>query len=53
MEERKTTIRLPEGLHRRVKAKAALEGTTITAVVKEYLERWVEQEPPEEPEQKD
>jgi len=53
MEERKTTIRLPEDLHRRVKAKAALEGTTITAVVREYLERWVEQDLPEEPEQKD
>lgn len=47
MSERKTTIRLPENLHRRVKAKAALQGTTITAVVREYLERWVEQDPPE------
>ena len=27
IEERKTTIRLPEELHRRVKAKAALQGT--------------------------
>ena len=52
MEDRKTTIRLPEDLHRRVKAKAALQGTTITAVVKEYLERWVE-EWPEEPEKED
>ena len=32
MNERKTTIRLPEDLHRRVKAKAALQGTTIYAV---------------------
>ena len=46
MEERKTTIRLPEELHRRVKAKAALQGTTITAVVREYLEKWVEEDPP-------
>ena len=53
MEDRKTTIRLPEDLHRRVKAKAALQGTTITAVVKEYLERWVEEEPPREPEKED
>jgi predicted DNA-binding protein len=53
MEERKTTIRLPEELHRRVKAKAALQGTTITAVVREYLERWVEQELPQVPEKGD
>lgn len=53
IEERKTTIRLPEELHRRVKAKAALQGTTITAVVKEYLERWVEKDPPEAPEKED
>ena len=47
MKERRTTIRIPEELHRRVKAKAALQGTTITAVVKEFLERWVEEDPPE------
>jgi len=53
MDDRKTTIRLPESLHRRVKAKAALLGTTITAVVREYLERWVEEDLPEEPEKQD
>jgi len=53
IEERKTTIRLPEELHRRVKAKAALQGTTITAVVHEYLKRWVEEDPPEAPEKED
>jgi predicted DNA binding CopG/RHH family protein len=47
MEERRTTIRIPEDLHRRVKAKAALQGTTITAVIREFLERWVEEDPPE------
>ena len=52
MKDRKTTIRLPENLHRRVKAKAALLGTTITAVVQEYLERWVE-DWPEVPEKED
>ena len=46
MDEHKTTIRLPEDLHRRVKAKAALQGTTITAVLKELLEKWVEEDPP-------
>ena len=53
MDDRKTTIRLPENLHRRVKAKAALLGTTITAVVREYLERWVEEDLSEEPEKQD
>lgn len=48
MEDRKTTIRLPETLHRQVKAKAALQGTTITYVVREYLERWVKEDPPKE-----
>jgi predicted DNA binding CopG/RHH family protein len=47
MDEHKTTIRLPEDLHRRVKAKAALQGTTITAVLQELLERWVQEDPPE------
>ena len=47
------TVRLPEDLHRRVKAKAALQGTTITAVVREYLERWVEEELPQAPEKED
>ena len=47
MGERRTTIRLQEDLHRRVKAKAALQDTTITAVVRDYLEKWVEQDPPE------
>jgi predicted DNA-binding protein len=46
MNEHKTTIRLPEDLHRRVKAKAALQGTTITAVLQEVLERWVQEDPP-------
>ena len=47
MDKQTTTIRLPEDLHRRVKAKAALQGTTITAVIKEFLERWIEEDPPE------
>jgi hypothetical protein len=47
MSGHKTTITIPEDLHRRVKAKAALQGTTITAVLKELLERWVEEDPPE------
>ena len=47
MDEHKTTIRIPEELHRRVKAKAALQGRTITSVLIELLEQWVEEDPPE------
>jgi hypothetical protein len=46
MSGHKTTITIPEALHRRVKAKAALQGTTITAVLKELLEQWVKEDPP-------
>jgi len=47
MEYHKLTLRIPKELHRRVKAKAAMEDTTITAVVKDCLERWIEEHPPE------
>lgn len=47
MTEHKMTIRVPEELHRRVKAKAALQGTTITKVVREFFEQWLEENPPE------
>jgi predicted DNA binding CopG/RHH family protein len=45
MDKHKMTIRVSEALHRRVKSKAALEGTTITAVVTELLEQWVMDDP--------
>ena len=48
MEYHKLTLRIPKELHRRVKAKAAMEDTTITAVVKDCLEHWVEERPPEQ-----
>ena len=36
----RTTIRLDEHFHRRVKAKAALEGRSITDVIRLLLEKW-------------
>ena len=45
MEYHKLTLRIPKELHRLVKAKAAMKDTTITAVVKECLERWIEEDP--------
>ena len=38
--EHKMTVRLPVELHRRVKAKAALQGRTLSDVFRELLERW-------------
>ena len=37
----KTTLYIPDELIRRAKAKAALLGTSLSAVVREYLRQWV------------
>ena len=47
--EKRITVRVSEGLHRKVKAKAALIGRSVSDVVREYLEKWVEEPLPEEP----
>jgi DNA-damage-inducible protein J len=41
MAQKKMTIRIDETLHSRVKAKAALEGVTVSDVIRLYLERYV------------
>ena len=46
-QEKRITIRIPESLHRKIKAKAALLGKTVTDILKEYLEAWIEEAPPE------
>jgi len=47
MAERKQVVtRIPYDLHRKVKIKSAKTGKTITEVVKEQLEQWVENDPP-------
>lgn len=38
--EHRTTIKLSEELHRRVKAKAALQGCTLSDVFRLLLEKW-------------
>ena len=38
--QHRTTVRLPEDLHRRVKAKAALKGCTVSDVFRLLLEKW-------------
>ena len=45
MSER-TTVRLPDDLMRRIKAKAAAEGRTLTALIEEGLRRILRERPP-------
>lgn len=40
----KVTLTVPEDMIRRAKAKAALEGLSLSAVVREFLERWIDPE---------
>ena len=52
MAERKQVVtRIPDDLHRKVKIKSAKTGKTITEVVKEKLEEWVEDDLPPEGEE--
>ena len=49
MTDRKQVVtRIPDDLHRKVKIKSAKTGKTITEVVKEKLEEWVEDDLPPE-----
>jgi predicted DNA-binding protein len=41
-DSKQVVTRIPEDLHRKVKIKSAETGKTITEVVKEKLEEWVE-----------
>ncbi len=43
MEEKRITIRVDEALHREVKAAAALEGKSVSDVVKALLKAWLEE----------
>ena len=45
--EKRITVRVPESLHRKVKAKAALMGKSISDILREYLEELVKEEPKE------
>jgi Arc/MetJ-type ribon-helix-helix transcriptional regulator len=38
--EKRITVRVPGSLHRKVKAKAALVGKSVSDVLREYLEEW-------------
>lgn len=41
----KVTLSVPTELTRRAKAKAALLGTSLSAVIRDYLKAWVKEEP--------
>lgn len=42
-------IRIPKGLKRAAKVKAAQTNTTLTAVINAHLTKWANYQPPEEP----
>lgn len=44
-DQHKMTMRIPEELHRHAKAKAALMGKPLSSVVRELLEKWLEEKP--------
>jgi len=50
-DKKQVVTRIPDDLHRKVKIKSAETGKTITEVVKEKLEEWVEDDPPPEDEE--
>jgi predicted DNA binding CopG/RHH family protein len=51
-QEKRITVKVSEELHRRVKIKAAMVGKSVSDILREYLESWVE-EPLSEPDKED
>ena len=45
--EKRITVKVSHNLHRKVKVKAAMIGKSISDVLREYLEAWVEEPLPE------
>jgi predicted HicB family RNase H-like nuclease len=45
------TIRVPQDLYERAKAKAKREDITLSQVLRRCLREWAAEDPPEEPEQ--
>ena len=45
-DQKQVVTRVPDDLHRKVKIKSAKTGKTITEVVREKLEEWVENDSP-------
>jgi predicted HicB family RNase H-like nuclease len=47
-DKQQLNLRIPEELHREVKAKAAQSGKSLTQVIVELLTFWVKRDPPED-----
>ena len=50
-QEKRLSVRLPADLHRRVKLKAVQVDRPVSAIVRELLRNWVEDDPPIEEEE--
>jgi len=44
----KATLTIPVELRRKARAKAIMQGSSLSAVVRELLKKWLEEDPPEE-----
>ena len=49
----KVTLTVPVDLRRKARAKAILEGKSLSQVVRELLQAWLEEGPPEAPEKQE
>jgi hypothetical protein len=47
-QEKRLSVRLPADLHRAVKLKAVLVDRPVSAIVRDLLRKWVEDDPPAE-----
>jgi len=46
-DEKKVIARVPDELHKAAKIKAAITGRPVSEVIREALERWVKDHPPD------
>ena len=46
----KLTLVVPDDLRRKARAKAITQGTSLSAVVREFLKKWIEDDPSTEEE---
>ena len=45
---KRITVKVPASLHHKVKVKAAIEGKTVSDVLRQYLIEWVKDDPPKD-----
>ena len=49
MKMKRITVKASEEFHRQIKVKAVLEGKSISDVVRALLQKWLDEEPKEQP----